>query len=162
MGGVTVGNDIAVLSGTAYQYIFNGNPNELTIDINSGYSFLNYYYTVHNDAELSWPPDRMTIGASADFPGYDDVSFTMELWSSDGDAFSTAALPTEPLNLDVFDIRATGSLSFINPNNPNVRSDINFDVVSITGVPIPAAFWLFGSGLLGIIGVARRKKVVHP
>ena len=26
-------------------------------------------------------------------------------------------------------------------------------------VPIPAAVWLFGSGLLGLIGVARRKKV---
>lgn len=25
-------------------------------------------------------------------------------------------------------------------------------------VPIPAAFWLFGSGLVGLIGVARRKK----
>jgi len=28
-----------------------------------------------------------------------------------------------------------------------------------TVVPIPAAAWLFGSGLLGLIGVARRKKV---
>ena len=27
-------------------------------------------------------------------------------------------------------------------------------------VPIPAAVWLFGSGLLGLIGVARRKKTV--
>ena len=26
-------------------------------------------------------------------------------------------------------------------------------------VPIPAAVWLFGSGLLGLVGVARRKKV---
>jgi hypothetical protein len=25
-------------------------------------------------------------------------------------------------------------------------------------VPVPAAVWLFGSGLLGMIGVARRKK----
>ena len=27
-----------------------------------------------------------------------------------------------------------------------------------TPVPVPAAVWLFGSGLLGLIGVARRKK----
>ena len=27
-----------------------------------------------------------------------------------------------------------------------------------TVVPVPAAVWLFGSGLLGLIGVARRKK----
>ena len=28
---------------------------------------------------------------------------------------------------------------------------------SVSAVPIPAAVWLFGSGLLGLIGVARRK-----
>ena len=29
---------------------------------------------------------------------------------------------------------------------------------SISSVPIPAAVWLFGSGLLGLVGIARRKK----
>jgi len=28
----------------------------------------------------------------------------------------------------------------------------------ITAVPVPAAVWLFGSGLIGLVGVARRKK----
>lgn len=27
-------------------------------------------------------------------------------------------------------------------------------------VPVPAALWLFGSGLLGLIGISRRKKVI--
>jgi len=31
-------------------------------------------------------------------------------------------------------------------------------VQSLAAVPIPAAVWLFGSGLLGLIGMARRKK----
>ena len=35
---------------------------------------------------------------------------------------------------------------------------IAFDNFSITAVPVPAAVWLFGSGLIGLIGVARRKK----
>jgi len=30
--------------------------------------------------------------------------------------------------------------------------------LDVTAVPIPAAVWLFGSGLLGLVGVARRKK----
>ena len=33
--------------------------------------------------------------------------------------------------------------------------NINFDRVA---VPVPAAVWLFGSGLLGLLGVARRRK----
>jgi len=31
---------------------------------------------------------------------------------------------------------------------------------SPTIVPIPAAVWLFGSGLLGLVGVARRRKAI--
>ncbi|MGB5717403.1 MAG: VPLPA-CTERM sorting domain-containing protein [Gammaproteobacteria bacterium] len=52
---------------------------------------------------------------------------------------------------------------------PNATSDLsvfNFDgsisdnppVLMLTTVPIPAAVWLFGSGLLGLVGIARRKK----
>jgi hypothetical protein len=33
-----------------------------------------------------------------------------------------------------------------------------FDVAAPSAIPIPAAVWLFGSGLLGLVGVARRKK----
>jgi hypothetical protein len=29
----------------------------------------------------------------------------------------------------------------------------------LTQIPLPAALWLFGSGLIGLIGIARRKKV---
>lgn len=33
-----------------------------------------------------------------------------------------------------------------------------FNAISITTVPVPAAVYLFGSGLLGLIGIARRRK----
>lgn len=32
------------------------------------------------------------------------------------------------------------------------------DLPAVSAVPVPAAVWLFGSGLLGLVGVARRKK----
>lgn len=48
---------------------------------------------------------------------------------------------------------------------PFTGYNANFDVTSITVtsietavVPVPAAVWLFGSGLLGLVGIARRKK----
>lgn len=31
-------------------------------------------------------------------------------------------------------------------------------LANVSAVPVPAAVWLFGSGLIGLIGVARRKK----
>ena len=34
----------------------------------------------------------------------------------------------------------------------------NFDMTTLTVVPIPAAAWLFGSGLLGLVGIARRRR----
>lgn len=38
-------------------------------------------------------------------------------------------------------------------------ADVFYDNVTIdvTAVPVPAAVWLFGSGLIGLVGVARRK-----
>lgn len=47
-------------------------------------------------------------------------------------------------------------------NGPFLLHNANFDIYTVTFkgevVPVPAAVWLFGSGLLGLVGVARRKK----
>lgn len=48
--------------------------------------------------------------------------------------------------LDGFDYDASGELNFLS--------------TEIKVVPVPAAVWLFGSGLIGLVGVARRKKSV--
>ena len=39
----------------------------------------------------------------------------------------------------------------------DIGSGNSLHVTSVSAVPVPAAVWLFGSGLLGLIGVARRK-----
>ncbi len=46
---------------------------------------------------------------------------------------------------------------------PFAGFNANFDVLSmtvtnVTAIPVPAAVWLLGSGLLGLVGIARRKK----
>lgn len=38
-----------------------------------------------------------------------------------------------------------------------VNADVTY-TYSVPAVPVPAAVWLFGSGLIGLVGVARRKK----
>ena len=35
---------------------------------------------------------------------------------------------------------------------------VSTDIVNTEVVPVPAAVWLFGSGLIGLVGIARRKK----
>ena len=47
------------------------------------------------------------------------------------------------------------------PGGPFQGKEANFNLNGITpaAVPVPAAAWLLGSGLLGLAGVARRKKV---
>ena len=64
------------------------------------------------------------------------------------------------------DFSATGSLiqfGYASTNftgysgNTNSWGMDNFQI-SVNSVPIPAAAWLFGSGLIGLVGLARRKK----
>jgi len=38
------------------------------------------------------------------------------------------------------------------------RSTSTVSWAQFSAVPVPAAVWLFGSGLIGLIGIARRKK----
>ena len=64
-------------------------------------------------------------------------------------------------SVDSFDAN-TIILSFpttsFNCQSPPCSYDLGtIDVVAHSVVPVPAAVWLFGSGLLGLIGIARRK-----
>lgn len=53
------------------------------------------------------------------------------------------------------------NLSFAADANPgnafNARQILSGDIIN-KPVPVPAAVWLFGTGLLGLIGIARRRK----
>lgn len=67
-----------------------------------------------------------------------------------------------------FDYRSDGSCDLVidnfktmtfTPSNPNDLFSGGFVAIdNFSIVPVPAAVWLFGSGLLGLIGLARRKK----
>lgn len=79
-----------------------------------------------------------------------------------GTAFTVATIEFQAIGLGVSDLLlnefnlnpwASGG-SVINPALESSSITVEASVV-----PVPAAVWLFGSGILGLIGVARRKKV---
>jgi len=48
-------------------------------------------------------------------------------------------------------------LGCITPGTANVAGSGNCSTTSVSAVPLPAAAWLFGSGMLGLVGFARRR-----
>jgi hypothetical protein len=67
---------------------------------------------------------------------------------------------TDPFSKMSLSFLARGYFSSGGGIYPNVRSggDVWFDNFSVAPVPVPAAGWLLASGLLGLLGIVRRKK----
>ena len=62
---------------------------------------------------------------------------------------------------EVRDWDSWGSIAMLDAlgGSSNPLIPLNLLLYKEVFVPVPAAVWLFGSGLIGLIGVARRKKV---
>ena len=50
------------------------------------------------------------------------------------------------------------SVTFQHTGDGTYQGAFALDDIHVSAVPVPAAIWLFGSGLLGLVGVARRKR----
>ena len=61
-------------------------------------------------------------------------------------SFAAIDLPTDGVSMSTF--AGTWSVNAAN-------GTLNY---TVSAVPVPAAVWLFGSGLLGLVGISRRKK----
>jgi len=99
---------------------------------------------------------EFTESNDVDYPGFPELAFL------DGNV----------LSLDFFVVDTAACFGCSNPTEI-IQEGVNefgiFDLnpvagggfegeLSVNAVPVPAAVWLFGSGLIGLIGVARRKK----
>ena len=85
---------------------------------------------------------------------------------SNGETYNNVQLQVAEVDLDDFGIDAGGVLGgnaldvALNQSTGNSVA-VSLALVGATNfsvVPVPAAVWLFGSGLIGLVGVARRKK----
>ena len=124
-------------------------------------------------ALLNFNTAANTISIVGDVPGLGIPAGTTLLTGSFS-SFSYTAIPGAGGVTEIFsgqgpDQKDTGLLTALGlPDNTpfdffgfSIES-VNGTVVSTdivnTAVPVPAAVWLFGSGLLGLVGIARRRR----
>jgi hypothetical protein len=75
------------------------------------------------------------------------------------DGFQNIALASDWIVLDWHPTQDEFNSFYLSINDRGRYYDVGSALVrDISTVPVPAAFWLFGSGFIGLIGVARRKK----
>lgn len=108
---------------------------------------------------------------------YDFDAYTFDIRSTVNACGMLTCTPTDTVTLSLTDLDFGSPLLgvTVDTNLTGVSVDFGDDYVIFTwneqaitignylsasfAVPIPAAAWLFGSGLVGLIGIARRKKV---
>jgi len=97
---------------------------------------------------------------------YDNFSF-MLLAGSGNSPFADVLFDLTQIKLGDYPMRSEFVLERVDiSSNPlrftEVRAKIDSITVSAAVVPVPAAVWLFGSGMLGLFGVLRRRPSSIP
>ena len=121
---------------------FDGTPQtQLTLD----------FTTVVTDASFDFanPTGDLTVSA------FDVSGASLGVFNFLGtDLFvNQAGFDQKAGHVDIFGIGEIASLLI----EPGLNQALIFDNLNFSPVPVPAAVWLFGSGLIGLIGFARRK-----
>jgi hypothetical protein len=95
------------------------------------------------------------LGQLTDVSGTWMMADPVTTWGSNVNSTCPASIcGTDRLYVNSDFINSGGSVAELS----NVRAFSVDDFVPPAAVPVPATVWLFGSGLLGLVGVARRRK----
>ena len=117
---------------------------------------------VRDDADTLLVTDSITasgplniINTAPDLTTHNwDASASVSLAGAKWDGVARVVMKVENILSAFTDVNDAGALqAFIEKKKVGVEIDI-----VTTVIPVPAALWLFGSGLLGLIGISRRKK----
>ena len=96
--------------------------------------------------------------------GVGDWTDGFQNWNGNGNTinWNTTTDTTVDNSLALYRYFYDSSLNPVTQLYGNIDIDATTGVVSysaVSAVPVPAAVWLFGSGLMGLVGVARRRSV---
>jgi len=82
---------------------------------------------------------------------FDSVGNLLDTFMASGDGRGVTPFVTASIS------RSSADISYILAGGLNAEA-LFLDNLQVNAVPVPGAVWLFGSGLIGLIGVARRKR----
>jgi len=144
------------IAGTTWQYDYNvindslgGDIQEFTIYFSqSQYANLDLGITPANWSPVFWQPGSI---AGLNDGGYDALALASGITPS-------SSLAGFSIRFDWLGTDAPGSQPFeiIDPQNISQVMDAGSTSLAKTVVPVPAAIWLFSSGLIALAGISRR------
>ena len=157
---------------------FNGDLTDTSCDISEVEAFLSITVdenfiigskaNSNGDPITSWTQDEfdlgtLTVTADTNTSGTWTLTggsvaplFFVDKYNGGYDIFTYMGPGTDPFS-DSWDDSLRGSS--IGASCLEINCNATTSHISVYGVvPVPAAVWLFGSGLLGLVGVARRKR----
>lgn len=144
------------------------NFNVGTANFTGGMSGVAGIFELYNSGSHAWMVKGGETGTIQLGPNTTEVSFYAKAFSgADGTSVITAfdeadnilkTLTVEASNpFTLFSILgAIDRIEFVNNDSSNMRMN-SLDDFSVTSVPIPAAFWLFGTAILSLIGASKEK-----
>lgn len=139
-----------------------------TARFSGGMSGVAGIFELYNSGSHAWMVKGGETGIIQLSPNTTDVSFYAKAFSgADGTSVITAfdeaenilkTLTLEASNpFTLFSVSgAINRIEFVNNDSSNMRMN-SLDDFSVTSVPIPAAFWLFGTAIIGLIGTSKKK-----
>jgi hypothetical protein len=136
----------------------SGRPIQNSIVINTDGTAVNHSYVLSASVQNVLPN-----GAIVDGGDYFARDFFINLLKPTGSAVSTDALSETPPSLSPFSLyhavnNPDGQFRLVFASSYGDHTIIgNLNSLTQAPVPLPAAAWLFGSGLIALVGLARRK-----
>ena len=124
----------------------------------------NYSFTTSSSWFQNGSPDAVALYSATTI--VDSVSYeghlspftegnSLAVEDNNADILSIIRMPN---GFDSNDNLSDFQLGCITPGTANIAGSGDCSTVSVSPVPVPAAVWLFGSGLLGLVGMSRRKE----
>jgi len=174
-------DDIALTGGTVLDFESTGVSNTASlylsgvqitsngqVEVDSDYSGSyntrgNFHITNHGNAPTAWTFDfDSSVSAFGFLFGASDVNWMVEAYAGATMLQQYIISPTRGSNAgDYFGISGSG-ITQARLFSQGGQSDYvfvdDFTFTAPSEVPVPAAVWLFGTGLAGLVGVSRKKK----